>query len=147
VTNASSQVDVLHDMVLSAALPLGLIVNAALNPHTIPSPLNISCSSPGESLRQTLLVINQAKPKTPNTPHQISPPTRVSCSSRQVGCRALDGLDLEVQGDETEHERLKILDKIIKHPQALGVGGIRDIVDRANLSSLVACQQQRRTWL
>ena len=48
----------------------------------------------------------------------------------------LDGLDLEVQGDETEHERLEVLDEVVEDAQAFWVGRVRNIVDRSDLGSL-----------
>ncbi len=50
--------------------------------------------------------------------------------------RESDGLDLEMQGDETEHQRLQVLDQIVKDPQAFRVRRLGHVVDRANLGSL-----------
>lgn len=37
------------------------------------------------------------------------------------------GLDLEVEGDEGEDEALEVLDEVVEHAQALGVGAVVDI--------------------
>lgn len=48
----------------------------------------------------------------------------------------LDGLDLEVQGNETEHQRLEVLNEVVEDAQAFWVGRVRNIVDRSNFGSL-----------
>lgn len=50
----------------------------------------------------------------------------------------LDGLDLEVQGDEAEDQGLEVLDQIVEDAQALGVGGLGDVDEGANLGGLEA---------
>lgn len=50
--------------------------------------------------------------------------------------RCLYWLDLEVQGNQAEHQGFKILDEVIKHPKAFRVRGLGDIDQRANLGRL-----------
>lgn len=47
-----------------------------------------------------------------------------------------DRLDLEVQCNETEDQRLQILDEVVKHSEAFWIRGFGHVVDRTNFGSL-----------
>ena len=47
-----------------------------------------------------------------------------------------DGLDLEVQSDQAEHQGLQILHQVVEHSEPFRVGGLRHIIDRSNFGSL-----------
>jgi hypothetical protein len=50
---------------------------------------------------------------------------------------SLDGLDLEMQRYQGEHQRLKILDKVVKNTQTFRVLRFCDIDERANFGGLL----------
>lgn len=72
------------------------------------------------------------------------PPTQTALpdSFRHRGLRRvfleLDWLDLEVERDQAEHQRLEILHQVVEHPQTLWVSRLGDIDKRSNLGRLEA---------
>lgn len=52
--------------------------------------------------------------------------------------RALDGLDLEMQGNQAEDQGLEVLHQVVEDTQALGVGRLGDVDERSNLGGLKA---------
>lgn len=48
----------------------------------------------------------------------------------------LDGLDLEVQTDETEDETFQILDQVVEHTEALGVPARQLCLFQKHISSI-----------
>ena len=50
----------------------------------------------------------------------------------------LDWLDLEVERDQRENERLEILDEVVEDAESLWVGGLAHVNERSDLCSLQA---------
>jgi hypothetical protein len=51
----------------------------------------------------------------------------------------LDGLNLEMQCDETENQGLQILDEVVKYSQPFGISGLGDINQGSNFGGLLFC--------
>jgi len=52
------------------------------------------------------------------------------------GVRESDGLDLEMQGDKAENQRLEVLHQIVEDSEAFRIGRLGHVVDRSYFSSL-----------
>lgn len=49
---------------------------------------------------------------------------------------SLDGLDLEMQGDETEDKRFEVLNEVVKDPEAFGVGRLGHVDEGSDFGRL-----------